>query len=123
MLIEQNIIFELRGLGPLVVNVLLQLVIYTTKQKFLRKLFELIIVCCQWRMQDFRKGGRENLRIMKTQKKGLHSDLACFSAQIQVKIKKKVFTQVQPVFLSRFSTQIPKGRGHDSILRVILWYL
>ena len=37
MLIEQIIEFELRGLGPLVVHVLLQLVIFVTKQKSLKK--------------------------------------------------------------------------------------
>ena len=37
MLIEQIIEFELRGLGPLVVHVLLQLGIFVTKQKSLKK--------------------------------------------------------------------------------------
>ena len=44
MLIEQIIGFELRGFGPLVVHVLLQLVIFMTKQKSLRKIFEWIII-------------------------------------------------------------------------------
>ena len=39
MLIEQIIEFELRGLGPLAVHVLLQLVIFITKQKSLRNIF------------------------------------------------------------------------------------
>ena len=46
MLIEQIIEFQLRGLGPLVVHALLQLVIFITKQKFLRKIFERIIIWC-----------------------------------------------------------------------------
>ena len=39
MFIEQIIEFELRGLGPLAVHVLLQLVIFITKQKSLRNIF------------------------------------------------------------------------------------
>ena len=46
MLIEQIIEFELRGPGPPVVNVLLQLVIFMTKQKSRRKNFEWIIMYC-----------------------------------------------------------------------------
>ena len=41
MLIEQIIKYELRGLGPLIVNVL-ELVIFMTKQKSLRKIIEWI---------------------------------------------------------------------------------
>ena len=44
MLFEQTIEFELRGLGSLVVYVLLQQVIFMTKQKSLRKIFEGIII-------------------------------------------------------------------------------
>ena len=44
MLIKQIIEFELSGLGPLVVNVFLQLVIFMTKQKSLRTIFDWI--CC-----------------------------------------------------------------------------
>ena len=44
MLIEQIIEFELRGLGPLIVHVLLQLVIFVSKQKSLGKIFEWIII-------------------------------------------------------------------------------
>ena len=40
MLIEQIIEFEFRGMGPLVVHVLLQLVIFMTKQKSLWQIFE-----------------------------------------------------------------------------------
>ena len=43
MLIEQIIDFELQGPGPLAVHVLLQLVVFMTKQKFLRKICEWII--------------------------------------------------------------------------------
>ena len=39
-----------------------------------------------------------------------------------IKTKKKVFTQIQPVFLPRFTSQISRG-GHDSILGAILKYL
>ena len=46
MLIEQIIEFELRGPGPLVVHVLQQQVIFTIKQKFLKKIFEWIIMYC-----------------------------------------------------------------------------
>ena len=46
MLIEQIIEFELRGPGPLVVHILLQLVIFEAKQKSLRKIFEWIIIYC-----------------------------------------------------------------------------
>ena len=35
----------------------------------------------QWRRQDFRKGGAENLRIMKTKEKFLHLESVRFSAQ------------------------------------------
>ena len=42
MLIEQIIEFELRGLGPLAVHVLLQLVIFMTKQKSLRNIILLV---------------------------------------------------------------------------------
>ena len=41
---EQIIEFELRGLEPLVVHVLLQLLIFMTKQKSLQKIFEWIII-------------------------------------------------------------------------------
>ena len=45
MLIEQIIEFDVRGHGPpLVVHVLLQLVIFKTKQKSLRNIFEYIIL-------------------------------------------------------------------------------
>ena len=44
MLIEQIIQFELRGLGPLAVHILLQLLIFVTKQKPLRQTFEWIII-------------------------------------------------------------------------------
>ena len=40
MLIEQTIKFELSGIGPLAVHVLLQLVIFMIKQKFPRNIFE-----------------------------------------------------------------------------------
>ena len=46
VLIEQIIKLELRGLGFLVVYVLLQLVIFMTKQKCLGKIFEWIIISC-----------------------------------------------------------------------------
>ena len=39
MLIIQSTEFELRGLGPLVVYVLLQLIIFIAKQKSLSKIF------------------------------------------------------------------------------------
>ena len=44
MLIEQIIEFEWRGLGLLTVYVLLQLAIFTSKQKSLKKIFEWIII-------------------------------------------------------------------------------
>ena len=44
MLIEQIIEFELKGLGALVVRVLLQMVIFMTKQKSPRQIFEWIIL-------------------------------------------------------------------------------
>ena len=44
MLIQQIIEFEFKGLGPLAVHVLLQLVILMPKQKSLRKIFEWIII-------------------------------------------------------------------------------
>ena len=44
MLIEQFIEFQLRGLGPRVVHVLLLLVNFITKQKSLRKIFQWIII-------------------------------------------------------------------------------
>ena len=40
MLIEQIIEFQMRGLCPLAVHVLLELLIFMTKQKSLRKNFE-----------------------------------------------------------------------------------
>ena len=46
MLIEQNIEFELIGPEHLVVLVLQQLVIFMTKQKSLRKIFDWIIIYC-----------------------------------------------------------------------------
>ena len=46
MLIEQNIEFELMGPEHLVVLVLQQLVIFMTKQKSLRKIFDWIIIYC-----------------------------------------------------------------------------
>ena len=47
MLIQQIIFeFELRGMGPLAVHVLLKLINFMTKQKSLRKIFERIIVYC-----------------------------------------------------------------------------
>ena len=46
MLIEQIIELQLRGLGPVAEHILLQLVIFMTKQKFLRKIFEWIIIYC-----------------------------------------------------------------------------
>ena len=85
----------------------------------------------QWRTQDIRNGGAENLRIMKTkrkisplrispffrsklgedQKKGLRSDLMWFSAQNQVKTKKEknVFSQILSVFVLKPSAQVTKG--------------
>ena len=47
MLIEQIIEFKLRGLGPLVVFVLLQVVIFMTKQKSQRQIFKWINVYCK----------------------------------------------------------------------------
>ena len=47
MLIEQIIEFKLRGLGPLVVYVLLQVVIFMTKQKSQRQIFKWINVYCK----------------------------------------------------------------------------
>ena len=44
MLIEQIIEFEWRGLALLTVHVLLQLIIFTSKQKFPRKILEWIII-------------------------------------------------------------------------------
>ena len=52
MLIKQIIEFELRGRGPknsviyFLVHVLLQVVIFMKKQKFLEKIFEWIIIYC-----------------------------------------------------------------------------
>ena len=46
MHIEQTIEFELRGPGPLAVHVLVQLVIFMTKQKSLRNINEWIIIFC-----------------------------------------------------------------------------
>ena len=46
MLIILIIGFELRGLGPLVVYTLLELFIFMTKQKYLRKILERIIIFC-----------------------------------------------------------------------------
>ena len=46
MLIEQIIEHQLKGLGSLAEHVLLQLVIFMTKQKPLRKIFEWIIIYC-----------------------------------------------------------------------------
>ena len=46
MFIEQTSRFEFMGLYLLVVYVLLQLVIFMTKQKSLRKIFEWIIIYC-----------------------------------------------------------------------------
>ena len=46
MLIEQIIKLQLKGPGPMAENVLLQLVIFRTKQKSLRKIFEWIIIYC-----------------------------------------------------------------------------
>ena len=42
MFTEQTIEFNLRGHGPLAVHVLIQLVIFMTKQKILRKIFALL---------------------------------------------------------------------------------
>ena len=44
MLIEQIIEFEMRNLGPLIVHVLLQLVIFMSKQKSPGKILEWIII-------------------------------------------------------------------------------
>ena len=46
MLIEQIIELQLRGPGPPGERVLRQLVIFMTKQKYLRKIFEWIIIYC-----------------------------------------------------------------------------
>ena len=46
MLIEQIIKFELGGLGTLVIYVILQLVIFMTKQKSVGKILEWIIIYC-----------------------------------------------------------------------------
>ena len=46
MLIERMIELQLRGPEPPGEHVLRQLVIFTTKQKFLRKIFEWIIIYC-----------------------------------------------------------------------------
>ena len=46
MLIEQTIKLLLRDLGLLAEHVLVYLVIFTTKQKSLRKIFEWIIIYC-----------------------------------------------------------------------------
>ena len=46
MLFKQIIDFELRDLSPFVVHELLQLVIFLTKQKSLRKIFKWIIIYC-----------------------------------------------------------------------------
>ena len=43
---EQIIECELRGLDPLAVHVLLQMVIFMKKQKSPRKIFEWIIIYC-----------------------------------------------------------------------------
>ena len=50
----------------------------------------------------FSKGGGRKFENNEDQKKGLYSDLAHVSAQIWVKTKKKVFTQIQPIFLPKF---------------------
>ena len=46
MLIEQIIEFDLRGPEPLVLHVLLQLAIFMTEQKSLRKILNWIIIYC-----------------------------------------------------------------------------
>ena len=46
MLITQIIKMDLRGPGPLAEHALLQLAIFMTKQKSLRKTFEWIIIYC-----------------------------------------------------------------------------
>ena len=46
MLIEQINEFGLKGLGPLVVLVLLQLVIFVKNKKSLRKIFQWIMIYC-----------------------------------------------------------------------------
>ena len=46
MLIEQIIELQLRGPGPLGERILLQLVIFMTKQKSLKKIFEWIMIYC-----------------------------------------------------------------------------
>ena len=46
MLIKQIIESELRGLGLLVVHVILKPVIFVTKQSFLRQIFKRIITYC-----------------------------------------------------------------------------
>ena len=99
-------------------------------------------------MQDFRKGGPENLRIMKTiikifqpktksvfcpklgenqkknvfsqKKKGLHSNLVRYLAQNYVKAKTKVFSRR---FCIQTLCQSYKGRGYAAILHTILCYL
>ena len=51
MLIERIVELQLRVLGPLAEHVLLKLVIFMTKQKFLRKILEkdyyLLLKCCK----------------------------------------------------------------------------
>ena len=44
MFLEQIIEFEMRSLSPLTVHALLQLVIFMSKQKSPRKIFEWIII-------------------------------------------------------------------------------
>ena len=46
MLIEQTIDLELRGSGLLVVDVILQRIIFIKKQKSLRKILKWIILYC-----------------------------------------------------------------------------
>ena len=46
MLIKQIIEVELMGHGPLAVHALLQLTIFMTKQKSLRKILQRIIIYC-----------------------------------------------------------------------------
>ena len=68
MLFKQIIDFELRDLSPLVVHELLQLVIFLTKQKSLRKIFKWIIIYClniaQVNIYFFSLPGPNNLPIL-----------------------------------------------------------
>ena len=84
-----------------------------------------------WLYAGFSKGGAGNLKIMKTKrkmspfrisplscpklgedqkkKKGLHSKLVWFWPKITQRPKKKVFTQILPFCVLKFSAQVTKG--------------